>query len=74
MSVVPDYRINLIAPAQIKAEDMNKFRSSLREVLLYIKYSKDREQLNQLLESDPQFRNLDIEAAVVINTVTNSEK
>lgn len=72
LSFVPDYRINLIAPSQIKAEDMDKFRSSLREVLLYIKYSKDREQLNRLLESDPQFRNLDIEAAVVINTVTNS--
>ena len=69
---IPDYRINLIAPAQIKAEDMNKFRSSLREVLLYIKYSKDREQLSQLLERDSQFRNLDIGAAVVINTVTNS--
>ncbi len=72
LSFVPDYRINLIAPAQIRAEDMDRFRSSLREVLLYIKYSKDREQLNHLLETDPQFRNLDIEAAVVINTVTNS--
>jgi hypothetical protein len=72
LSFIQDYKINLIAPAQIKAEDMNKFRSSLREVLLYIKYSKDREQLSQLLERDSQFRNLDIGAAVVINTVTNS--
>ena len=51
---------------------MEKFRSSLREVLLYIKYSKDREQLDRILESDPRFRNLDVEAAVVINRVTNS--
>ena len=72
LSFVPDYRINLIAPAQIEAEDMNKFRSSLREVLLYIKYSKDREELSKLLEDDPRFRKLDVEAAVVIDTVTNS--
>ena len=72
LSFVPDYRINLIAPAQIEAEDMNKFRSSLREVLLYIKYSKDSELLNRLLARDPRFHNLDIEAAVVINTVTKS--
>lgn len=74
LSFVPDYRINLIAPAQIREEDMEKFRSSLREVLLYIKYSKDREQLDRILESDPRFRNLDVEAAVVvvINRVTNS--
>ena len=73
LSFVPDYRINLIAPAQIKEEDMEKFRSSLREVLFYIKYSKDREQLNRLLENNPRFRNLDTEAAIVIDTITNSE-
>lgn len=73
LSFVPDYRINLIAPAQIKEDDMGKFRSSLREVLFYIKYSKDREQLNRLLENNPRFRNLDTEAAIVIDTITNSE-
>ena len=73
LSFVPDYRINLIAPAQIKENDMGKFRSSLREVLFYIKYSKDREQLNRLLENNPRFRNLDTEAAIVIDTITNSE-
>lgn len=73
LSFVPDYRINLIVPAQIKEDDMGKFRSSLREVLLYIKYSKDREQLNRLLENNPRFRNLDTEAAIVIDTITNSE-
>ncbi len=70
---VPDYRINLIAPAQIEAGDMDKFQSSLREVLLYIKYSKDKEKLNRLLEDDPHFRELDTKVAVVIDTVTNSK-
>ena len=51
---------------------MDRFKSSLREVLLYIKYSKDREELSKLLEDDPRFRKLDVEAAVVIDAVTNS--
>ena len=41
-------------------------------MLLYIKYSKDSELLNRLLARDPRFHNLDIEAVVVINTVTKS--
>ena len=73
LSFVPDYRINLIAPAQIEAGDMDRFKSSLREVLLYIRYSKDEEKLQELLATDPHFRALDRRAAVVINTVTNSK-
>lgn len=52
---------------------MDRFKSSLREVLLYIRYSKDEEKLQELLATDPHFRALDRRAAVVINTVTNSK-
>lgn len=70
---IADYRINLIAPASVDAESMNRFQSSLREVLLYIKYSRDKKQLKNLLDSDSRYRELDLEAALVINTVTNSK-
>ena len=70
---IADYRINLIAPASVDAESMNRFQSSLREVLLYIKYSRDRKQLKNLRDSDSRYRELDLEAALVINTVTNSK-
>lgn len=73
LSFVPDYRINLIAPAQIEVNAMDKFKSSLREVLLYIKYSKNKEQLKSILENDPRFKELDLKAAIVIDTVTNSK-
>ena len=39
---IPDYRINLIAPADLSESSMDKFKTSLREVLLYIKYSGDK--------------------------------
>lgn len=70
---IPDYRINLIAPAAVDVESMDRFRSSLREVLLYIKYSRDKKRLQSLLEADPHFQELDTEAVVVIDTVTNSK-
>lgn len=70
---IADYRINLIAPASVDAESMNRFQSSLREVLLYIKYSRDRKQLKNLRDSDSRYREPDLEAALIINTVTNSK-
>lgn len=69
---IPDYRINLIAPAAVDEESMDRFHSSLREVLLYIKYSRDKERLRDLIDADPNFRELDTEAMVVIDEVTNS--
>lgn len=70
---IPDYRINLIAPAEIDEAAMDRFKTSLREVLLYIKYSGDKKQLEDLLNKDPHFSKLDTEAAIVINTLTNSK-
>ena len=70
---IADYRINLIAPAAMAPESMDRFQSSLREVLLYIKYSRDKGQLRSLLETDPHYRELDMQAATVINTVTHSK-
>lgn len=38
----PDYHVNLIAPGEMPDDEIDEFRSNLREVMLYIKYSKDR--------------------------------
>lgn len=45
---------------------MNKFKTSLREVLLYIKYSKDKKKLEELLMPDLSFRTVERKAAIVI--------
>lgn len=39
MHYVQDYQIHLIDPAKLMEEDLNKFTSSLREVIEYIKYT-----------------------------------
>lgn len=73
LQFIPDYRINLIAPAQMDEESMDKLRTSLREVLLYIKYSKDKKKLKELLTTDDRFRKVEKDAVIVINTITNSQ-
>lgn len=45
----------------------------MREVLLYIKYSREKEKLLELLKNDTGFRNLKTETAIMLNILTNSE-
>jgi predicted transposase YdaD len=53
-------------------EEIDKFKTNLREVMLFIKYSKDKNKLNELLTGDEKFKSMDRNAAEVINTVTGS--
>lgn len=54
-------------------EEINKFHTSLREVLLYIKYSKDKKKLHALVASDERFKTLERTAAEVIKMTTKTE-
>ena len=68
---VQDYQIHLIDPAKLSAEDLERFSSSLREVIGYIKYSKDKERLSEFLTDNPRML-LEANAARVIKAVTNT--
>ena len=68
---IQDYRIHLIDPAKITEEDLLKFTSSLREVIEYIKYSKDKDNLAKILKDNPRMV-IDREAALVIKTITKT--
>ena len=70
---VPDYRINLIAPAQIADDDFLKFNTDFGKVLQYIKYSKDKEKIYEITHEGDRFRNVDEESANLINVTTGSE-
>ena len=73
MQYVPDYKINLIAPEQMPDDEIKEFKTSLKEVMLYIKYSKDKAKLQEVTQADESFQNLDRQAAEVINVTTNSK-
>ncbi len=73
LSFVTDYRINLIAPYELDDEKAEKLHSNLKEVLLYIKNSNDKEKLRNLVQNDRKFSRLERDAVCVINAFTNSE-
>ena len=68
LKYVDDYHLHLIVPQEIT--DFDKFRTSLREVLEIIKASNDRKSMKSVLESNPNFKNLENEAVSAINVFT----
>ena len=71
LNFVQDYQIHLIDPAKLSTEDLGRFSSSLREVMGYIKYSKDKERLSEFLTDNPRML-IEANAARVIKAVTNT--
>ena len=53
--------------------DLEHLNSSLREVLSYIKYQHDQEQMQRLLQEDNRFSELERNAALVIQATTKTE-
>ena len=70
---IPDYRIKLIDPAGIDSDEMDKFHTSLREVLSYIKYSKDADKLAEYMNHNQRMEHPEVGAAQVIKEVTNTK-
>ena len=73
LSFVTDYHINLIAPYELDGEKAERLHSNLKEVLLYIKNSNDKEKLRDLVQSDKKFSRLERDAVDIINVFTNSK-
>ncbi len=69
----PDYHVNLIAPKEMSDDEINEFHSNLREVMLYIKYSQNKEILDRVVRENLKFQSMERQAAEVINVVTGSK-
>ena len=57
---------------EMYGDDLQKLNSSLREVLAYIKYQRDKARMEKLLNEDSKFSCLETNAALVINAMTNA--
>ena len=66
-----NYRIHLIDPAKLTEEELNKFSTSMREVMGYIKYSNNKEKLLDFLRTDTH-KSIEMNAARVIKTITKT--
>lgn len=71
LNFIQDYRIHLIDPAKLSEKDLEKFSTSLREVIGYIKYSRDKKRLSEFLANNSRML-IEANAARVIRTVTNT--
>lgn len=73
LSLVPDYQINLIAPFALKVNDFDKFKSTLKEVLSFIKYAGDKKALEKMLEKDEVFHHLGRNEVDVLNVCVGAK-
>ena len=72
LRLTPDYRINLVSPASLTENQAEKLSSDLKEVMLFVKYSRDKRKLLELLDTDEHFKAIDIDTAHVIKALTGT--
>ena len=66
-----DYHINLVSPAMMSDGELDVFKSDLCEVLKFIKHSKDKQSMMDLVDSDPKYKSLSREAVQTISVCAN---
>lgn len=72
LQYVADYHVNLIAPSALSDYEINAFQTNLREIMRYIKYSKDKQKLSEIINSEDRFRCVERGAVEIMNAATNS--
>ena len=70
---IDNYRLHLIAPSEISDEDFDKFHTELRLALKYVKYSKNKTRLNEIVHEDSGYRRISKKTADMVNIVTGSK-
>ena len=70
---VDNYHIHLIAPAEIADEDFPKFKTELSVLLRYIKCSKDKQKLKEMVSRSTDLGSVSKETVDLINLLTNSQ-
>ena len=69
---IQNYRLNLIEPSTLSKDELQKFQTSFREVMGYIKYSKNADELLAFTKDNPRML-LEVSAARVIGTMTGTD-
>lgn len=72
MALVPDYRMNLVAPARKSDKELDAFSKEVGLALKYIKHSKDKEDLDRIVREDSRYRSVGAETAEFISIMTGS--
>jgi hypothetical protein len=67
---IPDYKIALLCPAQMNDEDLAKFKSDMRKVMKVAKCKNDSDAFGRLVNSDPDFEDVQNATVNVIESLT----
>ncbi|WP_303840995.1 Rpn family recombination-promoting nuclease/putative transposase [Selenomonas ruminantium] len=54
-----EYKVNLVSPAKMTDQQLDIFRSDLKAVLKFIKYSKDKHKLANLVNNNQEYKSLE---------------
>ena len=71
MDYVADYKVNLVSPSLMSDEELDIFKSDIKEVLKFIKHSIDKDELKKLLDGNDNYQNIDRLAAQTISACSN---
>jgi hypothetical protein len=71
MEYLPDYRMNLFIPKAATEEELGKFETDLKYVMMYVRYSDDKNKLMNYARENNIV--LNIESVTIINMLTNSK-
>ena len=66
-----DYSINLVCPNEIPDEEMESFSTQLAQVFKAVKYSKSEADWTRLMNTDTEYKYLEMDTARLIATLTN---
>lgn len=72
-ALVNDYKIHLLAPAEMSDDEFDKLQSELGRVMKYIQCSTDKNRLSQLVETDERYTRISKAGAMLLNECTKSE-
>ncbi len=68
-----DYHINLITPDGLSDKEIDEFQTNMREIMRYIKYSKNKDMLDKILNTQKRYKSVERRAVEIINAATGSE-
>jgi len=74
LSVVPNYKLNLLDPFRMSDEQLKLFQTELMPVLMFLKYSSDKQKLQAVVRTEQEkFDSVSRLAIDVVNKVANGK-
>ncbi len=71
LDLAPDYTMHLIEPARMTDEDFEKFSTSMGKVLKFMKLSRDKYGMQELMETDDAYKSMERKAVRVLSECAN---